>query len=158
MSLALSMSPRNAVSRLCPSNGCRIILETSPSRSTMIATSRDSSGCGFGYATVAGSFCPHIKPHNFLGQAVVCALYRHAGIRAVEIGSVMFGGDGQEPPHMEVVRLAVPRGVYTQSHTDDVIEAILVVFAQRDTLRSLEIVEAPSQLRHFTARFQELDS
>ncbi|MCH7994530.1 MAG: tryptophanase [Planctomycetes bacterium] len=106
----------------------------------------------------AGAFCPHIKPHNFPGQALVCALYRHAGIRAVEIGSVMFGGDGREPPELELVRLAIPRRVYTQSHIDYVIEAILEVFAQRDTLKPLEIVEAPSQLRHFTARFRELDS
>ncbi|MBU0717052.1 MAG: tryptophanase, partial [Planctomycetes bacterium] len=74
----------------------------------------------------AASFCPHIPPANFPGQAVVCALYRHAGIRAVEIGSLMFGGEGRVPG-MELVRLAMPRRVYTQSHTDYVIEAILEV-------------------------------
>jgi len=103
----------------------------------------------------AKTFCPHIPPAQFPGQALVVALYRHAGIRAVEIGSVMFGQGGQAPP-MELVRLAIPRRVYTQSHVDYVIEAILEVFAQRDQLRGFEIVDEPPTLRHFTARFREL--
>ncbi len=103
----------------------------------------------------ATAFCPHIPTKSFPGQAVVCGLYRHAGIRAVEIGSLMFGGDG-EAPEMELVRLAIPRRVYTQSHIDYVIEAVLELQAERDTLRPLEIVEAPPQLRHFTARLREL--
>jgi tyrosine phenol-lyase len=103
----------------------------------------------------AKHFCPHIPPHQFPGQALVCGLYRHAGIRAVEIGSVMFGQDGPPPP-MELVRLAIPRRVYTQSHVDYVIEAIIEVFKERDTLRGLEIVSAPATLRHFTARFREV--
>ncbi|MGD2111064.1 MAG: tryptophanase, partial [Phycisphaerae bacterium] len=103
----------------------------------------------------AAAFCPHIKPANFPGQAVVCAFYRHAGIRAVEIGSVMFGADGRAP-EMELVRLAIPRRVYTQSHIDYVVEAVLEVHAERQTLKPLEIVEAPPQLRHFTARFKEV--
>lgn len=102
----------------------------------------------------AKHFCPHIPPAEFPGQALVCALYRHAGIRAVEIGSVMFGYGGHTPA-MELVRLAIPRRVYTQSHVDYVIEAIVEVFAQREALRPLEIVEAPPSLRHFTARFRE---
>lgn len=105
----------------------------------------------------AGAFCPHIPPENFPGQAVVCALYRHAGIRAVEIGSLMFGGEGRAPA-MELVRLAIPRRVYTQSHIDYVVEAVLEVYARRDTLRPLVISEAPPQLRHFTARLQEVDA
>jgi tryptophanase len=104
----------------------------------------------------ASALCPHIPPANFPGQAVVCALYRHAGIRAVEIGSLMFGGEGRAP-EMELVRLAIPRRVYTQSHIDYVVEAVLEVHAQRERLRPLEILQAPPQLRHFTARLSELD-
>ncbi|MFQ5807044.1 MAG: tryptophanase [Phycisphaerae bacterium] len=103
----------------------------------------------------ARHFCPHIPPHQFPGQALVCGLYRHAGIRAVEIGSVMFG-QGHTPPAMELVRLAIPRRVYTQSHVDYVVEAIIEVFQQRDSLRGLEIVSEAPALRHFTARFREL--
>jgi len=103
----------------------------------------------------ASHFCPQIPPQQFPGQALVCGLYRHAGIRGVEIGSVMFGQDGTAPP-MELVRLAIPRRVYTQSHIDYVIEAIIEVFKQRDTLRGLEIISQPRALRHFTARFREL--
>jgi tryptophanase len=105
----------------------------------------------------AAAFCPHIPPERFPGQALVCALYRHAGIRAVEIGSLMFGSEGH-PPGMELVRLAIPRRVYTQSHIDYVVEAVLEVFERRDTLKPLEIVEAPPQLRHFTARLRETDT
>ncbi len=103
----------------------------------------------------ARHFAAHIPPHQFPGQALVVALYRHAGLRAVEIGSVMFGGGGAAPA-MELVRLAIPRRVYTQSHIDYVIEALGEVFAARGELRGLEIVEQPPTLRHFTARFREL--
>jgi tryptophanase len=108
----------------------------------------------------AAAFFPQIPLGQFPGQAVVCALYRHAGIRAVEIGSVMFGridpdtGEASHPP-MELVRLAVPRRVYTQSHIDYVIEATVEVFQRRERLRGLRIIEAPPVLRHFTARFEE---
>nr|QDY92647.1 tyrosine phenol-lyase [uncultured Planctomycetota bacterium] len=103
----------------------------------------------------ARRFCPHIPPAQFPGQALVCGMYRHAGIRGVEIGSVMFGQNGTAPP-MELVRLAIPRRVYTQSHVDYVIEAIVEVYQQRDKLRPLEITWEPPSLRHFTARFREL--
>jgi tryptophanase len=103
----------------------------------------------------AGAFCPHIPPKQFPAQAVVCAFYRHAGIRAVEIGSLMFGGGGHRPD-MELVRLAIPRRVYTQSHIDYVIEAILEVHAERGALKGLALVEEPPTLRHFTARLREL--
>ncbi|MBK9120056.1 MAG: tryptophanase [Phycisphaerales bacterium] len=103
----------------------------------------------------AKHFCPHIPPAQFPGQALVCGLYRQGGIRAVEIGSVMFGQGGRTPP-MELVRLAIPRRVYTQSHIDYVIEATVELFAQRDHLRGLEIVTEPPSLRHFTARFREM--
>ncbi len=109
----------------------------------------------------AAAFCPHIPPVQFPGQALVCALYRHAGIRAVEIGSVMFGsvdpdsGECARPP-MELVRLAIPRRVYTQSHIDYVIEAAAEVFQERGNIRGLRITEAPPALRHFTAKFEEV--
>jgi tyrosine phenol-lyase len=103
----------------------------------------------------AARFCPHIQPERFPGQALACALYREAGIRSVEIGSVMFGAGGTPPP-MELVRLAVPRRVYTQSHIDYVCEAAIEVLEKRGELRGLEIVSAPQTLRHFTARFREI--
>ena len=109
----------------------------------------------------AADFCDHLTPDQFPGQALLCALYRHAGIRAVEIGSVMFGktdgttGKTIHPP-MQLVRLAVPRRVYTQSHIDYVIEAIGEVYANRLAIRGLRIVEAPEVLRHFTAKFAEV--
>ncbi len=104
----------------------------------------------------ASAFCPHIPPAQFPGQALIAALYRHAGVRAVEIGSVMFGGEGRDAPPMELVRLAFPRRVYTQSHMDYVIEALGELHAQREAIRGLRIVSAPSVLRHFTARFEEI--
>jgi tryptophanase len=109
----------------------------------------------------AAHFCEHLPPDQFPGQALLCALYRHAGIRAVEIGSVMFGKTDPDTgetvhPAMQLVRLAVPRRVYTQSHIDYVIEAIGEVFADRRAIRGLRIVEAPAVLRHFTAKFEEV--
>ncbi len=109
----------------------------------------------------AAAFCPHIPPEQFPGQAVVCGLYREAGIRAVEIGSVMFGQADPEtgeyrPAAMELVRLAIPRRVYTQSQMDYVVEATINVYEKRDALRGLKIVEEPPALRHFTAKFAEL--
>ncbi len=106
----------------------------------------------------AAAFCPHLPPDQFPGQALLCALYRHAGIRAVEIGSVMFGrsGDKSTHPPMELVRLAIPRRVYTQSHIDYVVEAVTEVHARRETIRGLRIVEEPPVLRHFTAQFEEV--
>lgn len=100
-------------------------------------------------------FSPHMDPDHFPGQAVVCAIYRHAGIRAVEIGSLMFGGDGHAS-EMELARLAIPRKVYTRSHIDYVVESILEVHARRDTIRPLKIVEEPPQLRRFTAGLIEI--
>lgn len=109
----------------------------------------------------ATAFCPQIPAAQFPGQAIVCGLFRVAGIRSVEIGSVMFGrvasGCGEDSaPAMELVRLAIPRRVYTQSHIDYVIEAVQALYRQRDQLRGLRITQAPSVLRHFTARFEEL--
>jgi tryptophanase len=104
----------------------------------------------------AGAFCEHIPAQQYPGQALVVALYREAGIRSVEIGSVMFGGEGHEAPSMELVRLAIPRRVYTQSHIDYVLEACAAVYEQRASLRGLRIVNDPPFLRHFTAAFEEL--
>ena len=100
----------------------------------------------------AARMLPHIPPHQFPGQALAVELYRHAGIRSVEIGSVMFG----EAARHELLRLAIPRRVYTQSHIDYVVEAILEVNARKDRIRGLEIVDAPPFLRHFSARFRQL--
>jgi tryptophanase len=102
----------------------------------------------------AAHFAPHIPPDQFPGQALACALYRTGGIRTCEIGSVM-AGPGR-PPAMELVRLAIPRRVYTQSHIDYVAEACAETFARRSELRGMRIVEAPDVLRHFTARFAEV--
>ncbi|MBZ5582507.1 MAG: tryptophanase [Acidobacteriia bacterium] len=95
---------------------------------------------------------PHIPKHRFPAQALAVELYRHAGIRSVEIGSVMFG----EAARHELLRLAIPRRVYTQSHIDYVVEAILEVNARKQAIRGMEIVDAPPFLRHFSARFRQL--
>jgi tryptophanase len=100
----------------------------------------------------AGRMLPHIPKHQFPGQALAVELYRHAGVRSVEIGSVMFG----EKARYELLRLAIPRRVYTQSHIDYLVEAILEVNERKDSLRGLEIVYEPPFLRHFSARFREL--
>ncbi|MFO0856417.1 MAG: tryptophanase [Phycisphaerales bacterium] len=104
----------------------------------------------------ASHFCPHIPRSQFPGQAVVCGLYNIAGIRSCEIGSVMAGPRPQTPPTLELVRLALPRRAYTQSHYDYVAEACAELFAQRNELRGLRIVEAPDVLRHFTAKFAQI--
>jgi tryptophanase len=103
----------------------------------------------------AGKLLPHIPPEQFPGQALVCALYREAGIRSVEVGSVMFGAEGKRPD-LELVRLAIPRRVYTQSHIDYVVEAAEQVYARRRELRGLRMTYEPPFLRHFTAKFEEL--
>jgi tyrosine phenol-lyase len=98
----------------------------------------------------AARMLPHIPRVQFPGQALAVELYRHAGIRSVEIGSVMFGDKAQH----ELLRLAIPRRVYTQSHIDYVVEAILEVNGRKERIRGLEIVEEPPFLRHFSARFR----
>lgn len=109
----------------------------------------------------AKAMLPHIPPLEYPGQALAVALYEVGGIRGVEIGSVMFGRqpDGSEQPaSMELVRLAIPRRVYTQSHVDYVIECIEEVNAHKDEIVGFEITEEPPQLRHFTAYFAPLAS
>jgi len=97
----------------------------------------------------AARMLPHLPRAQFPGQALAVELYRHAGIRSVEIGSVMFG----EAARHELLRLAIPRRVYTQSHIDYVVEAILEVNDARQRIRGMRIVEEPPFLRHFSARF-----
>ena len=107
----------------------------------------------------ARALLPHVPPLQYPGIALVNALYLEAGIRGVEIGTVMFGlsPDGRETPApMDLVRLAMPRRVYTQSHIDYVAEAVIEVAAARDRLRGYRIVSQPKALRHFTARFEPL--
>lgn len=103
---------------------------------------------------------PHIPPAQYPGQALVCELYRIGGIRSVEIGSVMFGTyaeDGSlKPARMELVRLAIPRRVYTQSHIEYVAEAFGEVMRRKDKARGLKIMKEPKFLRHFTAHFETL--
>jgi tyrosine phenol-lyase len=106
----------------------------------------------------AARFAPHIPVEQYPGQSILCELYVHAGIRAVEIGSVMFGkrdasGSHVAPP-MELVRLAIPRRVYTQSHIDYVAEAVIEVFEKRHELRGLTMTYEAPVLRHFTAHFE----
>lgn len=108
----------------------------------------------------ARRFLPHIEPLHYPGQALAVELYIEAGIRGCEIGTVMFGMDphsGEErPARSDLVRLAIPRRVYTQSHMDYVLEAIQYVWDRRDAIRGMRIVEAPQFLRHFTAHFDWL--
>ena len=107
----------------------------------------------------AGALLPHIPHLQYPGQSLAVALYREGGIRSCEIGTVMFGlhPDGSEvPAEMELVRLAIPRRVYTQSHVDYVIEVIRWVAERADALPGYRIVEQPAALRHFTARFEPI--
>ncbi len=109
----------------------------------------------------AKAFLSHIPPHQYPGQALACELYLCGGIRACEIGSVMFGKTDSksgefEPARLEMVRLAIPRRVYTQSHMDFVVECIEAVFRKRDKIKGLHMVYEPPVLRHFTAQFESL--
>ncbi|MBM2840203.1 MAG: tnaA [Bacteroidetes bacterium] len=108
----------------------------------------------------AKAFLSHIPPDQYPGQALVVELFRLGGIRSVEIGSVMFGKYGNDgkliPARMELVRLAIPRRVYTQSHIDYVIEVVVEAFQHRQSLHGYRIIEEAPVLRHFTARFAPL--
>jgi tyrosine phenol-lyase len=109
----------------------------------------------------AKQFLPHIPQHQYPGLAVVSEFFRVGGIRSVEIGSVMFGkydpasGALISPP-MELVRLAIPRRVYTQSHMDYVVEVAETVYQNRSILKGFKIIEEAPTLRHFTAKFKRL--
>jgi tryptophanase len=107
----------------------------------------------------ARALLSHLTPLEYPGQALAIALYREGGIRGCEIGTVMFGRrpDGTESPAaMDLVRLAIPRRTYTQSHIDYVIEVVRYVAERARSLKGLRIVEEPPALRHFTARFEAI--
>lgn len=106
----------------------------------------------------AKAFLPHIPVHQYPGQALACALYTEGGIRSVEIGSLMFGKYDNNnqliPAALELVRLAIPRRAYTQSHIDYVAEVIIEVSEKRNHIGGLEIIEETPLLRHFTAKLK----
>ncbi len=100
----------------------------------------------------ARAFVPHIPLEQFPGVALACELYLEGGIRSVEIGTLMFGREAK----MDLVRLAIPRRTYTQSHVDYVIEVILEVWERRDWIRGFNLIYEPPFLRHFTAQFERV--
>jgi len=107
----------------------------------------------------ARALLPHIPPLHYPGQSLAVALYEAGGIRGCEIGTVMFGRhpDGTETPAaMDLVRLAIPRRTYTQSHIDYVVEVVTSVAARAAALTGYRIADEPPTLRHFTARFEPL--
>lgn len=109
----------------------------------------------------AAAFLPHVPPLRLPGQAVVAELYLEGGIRSVEIGTAMFGhrdpATGEEvPAKMELVRLAIPRRVYTKSQVDYVVDVALDVYRRRDAIGGFRFVEQAPALRHFSARFEPL--
>ncbi|MBU2492462.1 MAG: tryptophanase [Bacteroidetes bacterium] len=110
----------------------------------------------------AKRFLPNVPPNQYPGQSIACELYIEGGIRGVEIGSVMFGKYDKKTgalisPSMELVRLAIPRRVYTQSHIDYVAEVIIEVYKNRDKLKGYEITYEAPMLRHFTAKFKPVN-
>ncbi len=109
----------------------------------------------------AGHLLPHLSHGEFPGQALAVEMYLEGAIRGVEIGSVMFAHPDPDTgetvyPALEMVRLAIPRRVYTQSHMDYVAETLIRIFANAGTIRGYKFTYAPELLRHFTARFQPL--
>ncbi len=108
----------------------------------------------------ARSWLPHIPPLAYPGQSLAIALYEFGGIRSCEIGTVMFGrqSDGSEQAApMDLIRLAIPRRVYTQSHADYVIEVFAELSEVKETLGCYRIIEQASAMRHFTAKFELIE-
>ncbi|HEX9252046.1 MAG TPA: tryptophanase [Ignavibacteriaceae bacterium] len=109
----------------------------------------------------AKRFLPNIPADQYPGQSIVAELYLEGGVRAVEIGSVMFGRYDKNgkliPSMMELVRMAIPRRVYTQSHIDYLIEVVIEVYKNREKLKGYKITYEAPMLRHFTARFEPIN-
>jgi tryptophanase len=111
----------------------------------------------------AKRFLPHLPWHQFPGQALAIELYLEGGVRSCEIGSLMLGGTDPEtglglPAARELVRLAIPRRTYTQSHMDYVLEVIEAVWQRRASIGGIEITAAPPVLRHFTGQYRRLEA
>lgn len=110
----------------------------------------------------AKAFYPHIPPEQYPGQAMVCELYLKGGVRSCEIGSVMFGKKDENgkliPAPMELVRLAIPRRVYTQSHLDYVIETFAELLKEKEQTKGYQITYEPHFLRHFTSHFEQINA
>ena len=109
----------------------------------------------------AGRLLPHIPNYEFPAQALAVELYREGGIRGCEIGSVMFACLDPDTgiwhyPKLELVRLAIPRRIYTQSHLDYVADSLAEIATRKDSLCGCRFSYAPELLRHFTARFEPL--
>lgn len=109
----------------------------------------------------AGAMFPHIPQKDFPGQALAAALYLEGGVRGCEIGSVMFAHEDPDSgsivyPQLEMVRLAIPRRVYTQSHLDYVVEILAAIWKKRESYKGYQITYEPPLLRHFTARFKPI--
>lgn len=109
----------------------------------------------------AGRFFKHIPQSQFPGQALSMELYREGGIRTLEIGSVMFAEKNEKSgeiiyPSLEMVRLAIPRRVFTQAHMDYVVKTTKLIFERRDSVKGYRIIYQPQYLRHFTARFEPI--
>ena len=108
----------------------------------------------------ARAWLKHIPRLHYHGQSLACALYEVGGIRACEIGTVIFGRqrDGSEKPAaMDLVRLAMPRRVCTQSHADYIVETFAEIAAAPERLKGYRIVWEPPALRHFTAKFEPVE-
>ena len=108
----------------------------------------------------ARQMLPHIPALQYPGQSLAVELYKQGGIRGCEIGTAMFGlrPDGkEEPAHMDLVRLAIPRRMYTQAHMDYVVEVVTEVYANRENLRGMKFIRQPPALRHFTGRFDYIE-
>jgi tryptophanase len=110
----------------------------------------------------AGRLLPHIPQPTFPGQALVAELYREGGIRGVDLGSVAFAYPDPETgqmiyPKLELVRLALPRRVYTQAHMDYVVKIVARIKEKADQIKGYRITYAPELLRHFTAQFEPIE-